>query len=105
MKSIRAASSGSGGFDWAGLIGGLFGSGGGQNLQGVFASGTDFVPRDGPAFLHRGERIVPAAENRRGNMGGNTINIAVQGSVTNENAGRMGATIARQIASSNRRFN
>ena len=28
--------------------------------------GTDFVPRTGPAIVHRGERIVPAHENTGG---------------------------------------
>ena len=30
-----------------------------------YASGTSFVPNDGPAMIHRGERILTAEENRR----------------------------------------
>jgi hypothetical protein len=30
------------------------------------ARGTDFVPRDGFAFLHKGEAVVPASQNRAG---------------------------------------
>ncbi|KQZ34301.1 phage tail length tape measure family protein [Massilia sp. Root1485] len=29
-----------------------------------FAVGTNFVPEDMPAFIHQGERIIPAADNR-----------------------------------------
>ncbi|MEK6594779.1 MAG: phage tail tape measure protein [Pseudomonadota bacterium] len=36
----------------------------------LYASGTPFVPRDTLAFVHRGERITPAAENRPGDWGG-----------------------------------
>lgn len=31
----------------------------------AFASGTDYVPRTGLALVHQGERITPAAQNRR----------------------------------------
>jgi hypothetical protein len=48
----------------------LFGPGGssGQFGTGIsgFAVGSDFVTRDQLAFIHRGEKIIPAAENRRG---------------------------------------
>jgi len=41
----------------------------------TFAAGTDFIPRDGLAFLHKGEAVIPAAQNS--GRGGNTYNVSV----------------------------
>ena len=57
-----------------------FGAGGGADLSGLaggfdmpaFAEGTPFVERTGPAFLHRGEAVIPADQNRMGSI---TVNI------------------------------
>ena len=72
------------------------GGGGGGTLgqitsyaEGAFSrlqSGTSFVERDQVAMLHRGERVVSAAENRAGMGGGGgnnvVVNITIAGGVT-----------------------
>lgn len=65
-----------------------------SNLPG-FASGTPFVPRDMLAVVHRGEAIIPAAQNRAGTYGNVAyITINSTGGQSDESA----ATIARQLA-------
>jgi hypothetical protein len=85
--SAAAATLSAGGM--AGGIGGLSnafpGGAGFASFFGLpfFDAGTPFVPRDTLAFIHRGEAVVPAAQNRRGGPGGLsvTINNAITGPV------------------------
>lgn len=55
------------------------GAGPGGQLEPVFgfARGTPFVASDGLAYLHRGEAVVPAAENR-GGRGGLQVTVQVE---------------------------
>ena len=103
---------------------GLFGGGGSSPLPGSlgaagglplpsFDSGTPYVPRDMIAKIHRGERIVPAAENAAGRLGvrgggGHNITVNVAGgngppSLIRANAGR-GAREVLSILSRARRY-
>ena len=67
------------------LFGGLFSGGGGATAGatasssmgagfGVFAAGTDYVPRTGLAFLHQGEAVLSADENAA-RAGGGVVTI------------------------------
>ncbi|MBA3571621.1 MAG: hypothetical protein H0W34_06560 [Pyrinomonadaceae bacterium] len=87
----------------AGFIGSLFG--GSQDVSGVFASGTDFVPRDGLAYLHRGERVVTAQENRSGGWSGNVVNnFSVQGNVSKETQMQIADRVGRSVAQTRKRL-
>jgi len=61
----------------------MFNSGGGTGIGGAegstfmpnYAVGTNYVPKDGPAFLHQGEAVVPKAHNQRGGDGGTIVEV------------------------------
>jgi hypothetical protein len=60
-----------------------------------FATGIDFVPRDMIANIHRGERIIPASQNIRGESGTTGANIAY---VTINAQGEIAEATARKLA-------
>ena len=55
------------------MAGGRHGSGGGYV---GYEHGTDYVPRTGPAFLHEGEAVLTAKQNRERSGGGVHVNLS-----------------------------
>jgi hypothetical protein len=82
-------------------IGGMF-SKGFDWLMGLFpkfAVGTDFVPRDMVAQIHKGERIVPAAENRQWGSSGHSVSVVINmgGNGNSADVRRAGGAVAREV--------
>lgn len=93
-------SSGGGGDVFSSIIeaiGGLFG--------GSHASGMDFVPRDMLAYVHRGEKIVPAHENK--NNGNSVINatfVLPPGGYTRATQDQIASDMGRAVNRASRRL-
>lgn len=73
-----------------------------NNFSGVsvpkFDVGTDFVPRDMLAVVHRGEAIIPAAENMQGGgRGDTTINFSIQGPVDRRSEATLAKAASRAL--------
>lgn len=93
-----------------GGLGGLVGEGLSwlSGLLPSFDVGTPYVQRDMIALVHKGEKIIPAAENRPGNSGNNVSVIINMGSGSSPaEVRRAGGAVAREVIgaiSSSRRY-
>ncbi len=59
---------GGGGSSAGSMAANLISGSAGEGIMPFYAQGTDFVPRDGPAFLHRGEEVVSVADRGKRDM-------------------------------------
>lgn len=117
-KALSSGLSG-GGFD--GFIGSLLGNSGSSipaldtsavdagSVLGSFASGTDFIQKDGLAFVHRGEKILNSAQNSSsGNQSGGvnvTNNFTINGQATTDIQMQIAARVASTLQRANIRNN
>lgn len=90
-----------GGTAGGGFLGSILSSlfGGGAAPIPSFAVGTNYVPRDGLAMIHRGEAIIPAAQNR-GGFGGMSVtnHFAITGPVDRRTQDQIALAVSRSIA-------
>ena len=88
-----------GGKGGSGRLGGWVGEGLGwlSRVLPSFAVGTDYVPRDMVAKIHKGERIIPAAQNSGSGWHSIVVNLSMAGGSSSADARRAGAAIGREI--------
>ena len=88
-----------GGKGGSGQIGGWVGDGLGwlSKVLPSFAVGTDYVPRDMVANIHKGERIIPAAQNNGSGGHSIVVNLSMAGGSSSADARRAGGAIGREI--------
>jgi hypothetical protein len=70
-------------------------SGGGSGRS--YAQGTDYVPFDGLAYLHRGEAVIPANENSRQGITVQIIEPHIFDSVDADRLGRLVVTRLKEM--------
>jgi hypothetical protein len=76
-----------------------------SSFLGSAAQGMDFVPNDGMLMVHRGERIVPADENKRGGSSSIYVTNNWPQGTTRETAAQAGAAFANRLQGINKRYN
>lgn len=88
-----------GGKGGSGQLGGWVGEGLGwlSKVLPSFAVGTDYVPRDMVANIHKGERIIPAAQNSGAGGHSIVVNLSMAGGSSSADARRAGGAIGREI--------
>ncbi len=88
-----------GGKGGSGQLGGWVGEGLGwlSKVLPSFAVGTDYVPRDMVANIHKGERIIPAAQNSGSGGHSIVVNLSMAGGSSSADARRAGGAIGREI--------
>ena len=75
-------------------------------FAGSYAVGTNYVPQDGLAMVHKGEAIIPREHNRGGSTFGDiVVNLPAGTPGGRETANQTAAAISRVLATNNRRLN
>jgi hypothetical protein len=104
--AAKLANSLMGDFGTTGNIGGWIGKGveflgamfGGGGSVPALASGTDYVPRDMLALIHKGEAVIPASENVGGRRSANvSVTFNVTGQLDRNSASQAAVMIGREV--------
>jgi hypothetical protein len=67
----------------------------GMNIP-AYATGTNYVPSDGLAYLHKGEAVIPASQNKAG-MNGITVNVTGNTISNSRDADKLANTIVSKL--------